>query len=68
MVAGEYVEHRLTKTRGTVLETRCGWATIYSPNLGSSNELWFAPEGELTTLLKEEDNTRLQDACGIRPV
>lgn len=54
MHSGDYVEHRLTKTRGTVVEQRGHWVTLYSPNLGPLNELWFAPERELTRLLTKE--------------
>lgn len=65
---GDYVEHRLTKARGTVMEIRDQWVTIYSPNLGPLNELWFAPEEELSRILTKEENARVQELHRVCPV
>ena len=68
MQEGSYVEHRLTGYRGTVQEIKDHWVTIYSPNLGPLKELWFAPKGELTTILNKEENESVQADSGLRSV
>ena len=55
MQLGDYVQHRKTGERGTVVDTIDGWLWIYSPILGPLKELWSAPERELTRLLKSKE-------------
>ena len=50
------------------METRDNWVTIYSPNLGPLNELWFAPEAELSRLLTKEENGRVSELDRHRSV